>query len=114
MIDLSLVIPIKDERDNLRTLHERIEAALRPAGWSYEIVFVDDGSIDDSYLVMAELAAVGLPRRVPTAKPWLASVMKSRGLSHAEIARRLHVSDVTVRGWLSRGPKADPRQASLF
>ena len=63
---------------------------------------------------VAELAAVGLPRRVPTAKPWLASVMKSRGLSHAEIARRLHAADVTVRGWLSRGPKTDPRQASLF
>ena len=63
---------------------------------------------------VAELAALGLPRRVPTAKPWLAATMKSRGLSTAEIARRLHAADVTVRGWLSRGPKADPRQGSFL
>jgi hypothetical protein len=63
---------------------------------------------------VAELAALGLPRRVPTAKPWLAAVMKSRGLSHAEIARRLHTSDVAVRGWLTAKPATDSRQASLF
>lgn len=61
-------------------------------------------------------AAEQLPRRVPTAKPWIAAVLKSRGLSHAEIARRLHVTDVTVRGWLRKGPrpKEDPRQTTLF
>jgi hypothetical protein len=63
---------------------------------------------------VAELAALGLPRRVPTAKPWLAAVMKSQGLSGAEIARRLHVSDVTVRGWLNPRPFGDPRQPSLL
>jgi hypothetical protein len=63
---------------------------------------------------VAELAALGLPRRVPTAKPWLAAMMKTQGLSHAEIARRLHATDVTVRGWLQPRPANDPRQPSLF
>ncbi len=66
----------------------------------------------------AALAALGLPRRVPTGKPWLARVLKQEGLSTAEIARRLHVSDVTVRSYLADdGPKKwhyDPRQSSLF
>ncbi|NCM96130.1 MAG: helix-turn-helix domain-containing protein [Rhodobacterales bacterium] len=67
----------------------------------------------------AELAhaAEHLPRRVPTAKPWIAQVFKSRGLSVAEIARRLHVSDVSVRAWLKKTesvPVADPRQMRLF
>ena len=56
MIDLSIVIPIKEEQDNLRPLHERITVALQPLGKSYEIVFVDDGSHDQSWQVLQELA----------------------------------------------------------
>ena len=70
----------------------------------------------------ARLCAAGprLSRRVPTAKPWLAAVFASRGLSVAGIARTLHVTDVTVRGWLKRQPHlrraaaADPRQLPLI
>ncbi len=69
----------------------------------------------------AELARMSarIPRRIPTAKPWLAQVLRARGLSVAEIARRLHVSDVSVRGWLKRAPGAgngpgDTAQPDLF
>src|SRR5688500_7931783 len=56
LMDLSIVVPIKDERDNLGPLHERITAAVAPLGRSYEIVLVDDGSADDSYAVLQKLA----------------------------------------------------------
>jgi glycosyltransferase involved in cell wall biosynthesis len=56
MTNLSVVIPIKDEKDNLPPLHERLCAALDPAGVSWEAVFVDDGSIDGSFAVLEELA----------------------------------------------------------
>ena len=59
----------------------------------------------------------GLPKRVPLAKPWCARTMAFRGLPTAEIARRLHASDVAVRRWLSDGgvdPRRDDRQRSLF
>jgi len=62
-------------------------------------------------------AAPRLPRRVPTAKPWLARVLEHRGLSVAEIARRLHVTDVTVRGYLDpdRAKRPPPdSQPDLF
>ena len=59
-----------------------------------------------------------LPRRVPTAKPWIARHLHAtEGLSVAEIARRLHTSDVTVRKYLNTTPATpatDPRQARLF
>ena len=63
MTRLSVVIPVKDERDNLRPLHERLTAVLAPllqAGGplrDYEVLFVDDGSGDGSAAVLDELAA---------------------------------------------------------
>jgi glycosyltransferase involved in cell wall biosynthesis len=57
MMDLSVIIPIKDERENLRPLHERLRSALDPFGKDYELVFVDDGSIDGSFNVLEELAS---------------------------------------------------------
>jgi glycosyltransferase involved in cell wall biosynthesis len=57
MIRLSVVIPIKDERDNLRPLHDRLRQALEPLGLAYEVILVDDGSTDGSFAVLEELAA---------------------------------------------------------
>jgi glycosyltransferase involved in cell wall biosynthesis len=57
MMNLSIVVPIKDERDNLRPLHERLSQTLEPLGLSYEMIIVDDGSIDGSFAVLEELAA---------------------------------------------------------
>jgi glycosyltransferase involved in cell wall biosynthesis len=57
MTQLSVIIPIKDERDNLRPLHDQLVRALEPLALSYEIVFVDDGSSDGSFTVLEELAA---------------------------------------------------------
>jgi hypothetical protein len=55
-----------------------------------------------------------LPRRVPTAKPWLAAMLWRKGLPVAQIARKLHVSDVTVRAYLKRLKPVDDRQLPLI
>jgi glycosyltransferase involved in cell wall biosynthesis len=55
-MDLSVIIPIKDEKDNLRPLHERLRSALDPLPLNYELVFVDDGSGDGSFGLLEELA----------------------------------------------------------
>jgi glycosyltransferase involved in cell wall biosynthesis len=55
-MQLSVIIPIKDERANVGRLHERLHAALDPLRLDYEMVFVDDGSVDDSFQVLEDLA----------------------------------------------------------
>ena len=57
MTNLSVVIPIKDEKDNLAPLHERLPPPSTRPGWPRRAVFVDDGSIDGSFAVLEDLAA---------------------------------------------------------
>lgn len=55
--ELSLVVPVYNERDNLVPLHESLSWSLRQLPYSYEIVFVDDGSADGSRDVLRRIAA---------------------------------------------------------
>jgi glycosyltransferase involved in cell wall biosynthesis len=57
MPTLSVIIPVKDERDNVGPLAGRVREALVPANVDYEVVFVDDGSTDGTAEVLAGLAA---------------------------------------------------------
>jgi dolichol-phosphate mannosyltransferase len=52
--ELSVVVPLLDEQDNIGSLYEQISQALAK-NCDYEIVFVDDGSRDDSFIVLAGL-----------------------------------------------------------
>jgi glycosyltransferase involved in cell wall biosynthesis len=56
-MDLSVVVPIKDERDNIKPLLERLTQSLDPLGVRFEIILVDDGSIDGGYAEMEQEAA---------------------------------------------------------
>ncbi|MBI1981292.1 MAG: glycosyltransferase family 2 protein [Methylocystis sp.] len=55
--DVSLVIPLFNEAQNLRPLAARIEAVLDACDVSYEAVFVDDGSADESLDILRGLCA---------------------------------------------------------
>ena len=45
-LDLSVLIPVRDEVENVEPLHAELDAVLRPTGLDYELIFVDDGSTD--------------------------------------------------------------------
>ncbi|MZH14175.1 MAG: glycosyltransferase family 2 protein [Nitrospinae bacterium] len=47
-LDLSIVIPVYNERDNLVPLEKKLEEELSKLHMSYEIILVDDGSMDGS------------------------------------------------------------------
>ncbi|HXH28234.1 MAG TPA: glycosyltransferase family 2 protein [Candidatus Polarisedimenticolia bacterium] len=54
-LDLSIVIPVYNERDNLAPLLSEVAAALSPHGLRWEVLFVDDGSSDGSDVVLRDL-----------------------------------------------------------
>ncbi len=54
---ISVVIPLYNEDESLRTLHAEIADVTRIAGLDLEIWFVDDGSTDSSWKVVRDLAA---------------------------------------------------------
>ncbi|MBI3785946.1 MAG: glycosyltransferase, partial [Deltaproteobacteria bacterium] len=45
-VDLSVVVPVFNEAENLGPLHAELTTALGRSGRSYEVVYVDDGSTD--------------------------------------------------------------------
>lgn len=56
-VDISIVVPVYNEQDNVEAVYSAISSSLQAMGCSYEIVMVDDGSSDGSYKLLASLAA---------------------------------------------------------
>jgi dolichol-phosphate mannosyltransferase len=52
---LSIVIPVFNEEENLQTLHARLTQTLTEQGLDYEVLFVDDGSQDQSPAILRRL-----------------------------------------------------------
>jgi len=55
VVDLSVVIPVYNEEENLPHLWPELRAVLEPLGLAFEAVFVDDGSRDRSAEVIRQL-----------------------------------------------------------
>ncbi len=56
-MDISIVIPLYNEAESLPELTSWIERVMEEHSFSYEIIFVNDGSTDNSWSVIKELAA---------------------------------------------------------
>jgi dolichol-phosphate mannosyltransferase len=84
---VSVVVPVYGNADDLRALHVRLSAAVAAAGdIESEFVFVDDGSADGSFAVLAALSAedsrvrvLGLSRNFGSNAALLAGLAQSRG-----------------------------------
>ncbi|MGZ3569609.1 MAG: glycosyltransferase, partial [Thermodesulfobacteriota bacterium] len=56
-IDISVVVPVFNEEENLPILVPRIVEVLKPLGKTYEMIFVDDGSTDRSRQLLKEMVS---------------------------------------------------------
>jgi len=56
-VELGVVIPCFNEAEVLTSCHERVREALSSLGVSYRVLYVDDGSRDETYAALRDLAA---------------------------------------------------------
>jgi glycosyltransferase involved in cell wall biosynthesis len=55
-MDISVVIPLLNEKDSLNELYDWIAKVMQSNRFSYEIIFIDDGSTDNSWDVITSLS----------------------------------------------------------
>ena len=55
-MDLSIIVPLRDEEESLPELCDWIENVMNANRYSYEIILIDDGSVDRSWQVVEELS----------------------------------------------------------
>ena len=84
--DVSVLVPAKDEAENLPEFLAQCEAAFRHAPFAAEVVVVDDGSTDETPQVLAALGA---------RYPFLRAL---RHRSRQGIAESLHTAGLAARG----------------
>lgn len=81
--DVSILVPAKDEAENLPLFMEQASTAFASAPQRYEIIVIDDGSVDDSWNVLQQLAV-----QYPFLRPVRHSVR--RGIADALRTGYLH------------------------
>lgn len=82
-LELSLVVPLLNEQDNIRPLHEQITRTLAEK-YDYEVLFIDDGSTDGSFAVLGELQkADARVRVIRLRKNFGQTAALSAGFAHA-------------------------------
>ena len=55
-MDISVVIPLLNEKDSLKELHDWIVSVMQSNSFSYELLFIDDGSTDGSWQTITQLS----------------------------------------------------------
>lgn len=56
-MDISLVIPAKDEQESIPELSQWISRVMQTHGFSYEVIFIDDGSTDSTWEEIKKISA---------------------------------------------------------
>ena len=104
-VELSAVVPVFNEEENLAILVPKVMDVLNQTSKPYEVIFVDDGSSDNSRKVLREMAG-----RYPALR--LLGLKNNRGLSTALLAGMMEACNdviVTLDSDLQNDPADIPR-----
>ena len=84
--EISVIIPIYNEADNISELHRRLQTVLQETGKPYEIIFVNDGSTDESLARLKELnsAHAGVVRIVDFSRNFGHQLAITAGFNYAQ------------------------------
>jgi undecaprenyl-phosphate 4-deoxy-4-formamido-L-arabinose transferase len=102
---ISVVIPLYNEAGSLPELYRRAAGALDQAGYSYELIFVDDGSTDATFTELERLHSADGRVRVVRFK----RNFGQHSAMHAGLVRALGDVLVTMDGDLQNSPEDLPR-----
>jgi glycosyltransferase involved in cell wall biosynthesis len=82
--EVSVVVPLLNEQDNIGPLYKQITQTLKDK-YDYEIIFVDDGSSDNSFNILADLQkADNIMRVISFRKNFGQTAALSAGFAHAQ------------------------------
>ncbi|NRD19749.1 glycosyltransferase [Winogradskyella eckloniae] len=103
-MDISVVIPLLNEDESLKELHNWIISVMQSHQFSYEILFIDDGSTDKSWKIITELSDIN-----PAVKGirFLKNFGKSQAL-HAGFAKAKGDVVITMDADLQDNPEEIP------
>ena len=109
-MNLSIVIPLLNEDESLQELHDWIVKVMHANGFSYEVIFIDDGSTDKSWKVIEDLISLN-----PNIKGirFLRNYGKSQAL-HAGFARAMGDVVITMDADLQDNPEEIPEMYHLI
>jgi polyisoprenyl-phosphate glycosyltransferase len=81
---ISIVLPVYNEQENIRSVYERLTAEMDRIGDPYELIFVDDGSSDGSLKMLKELCQLNASvRAISLSRNFGHQIAISAGLEHA-------------------------------
>ena len=109
-MNISVVIPLLNEQDSLKELHHWIANVMASNGFSYEILFIDDGSTDQSWTTICNLK-----QEDPNVKGirFLKNFGKSQAL-HAGFAQAKGDVIITMDADLQDNPEEIPELYNLI
>ena len=109
-MNLSIVIPLLNEDESLNELYHWIAQVMQSNGFSYEILFIDDGSTDHSWEVITQLS-----QKDPNVKGirFLKNFGKSQAL-HAGFARTSGEVVITMDADLQDNPEEIPELYNMI
>ena len=106
---VSVVVPLRDEAPTLEVLAERLTVVLEETGRDFELIFVDDGSTDESALVLERLVvddqrvrAFRLPRNFGKAAALAVGFSTARGAQVVTIDADLQDDPSEIPGMLAK------------
>ena len=105
-VELSIIVPLYNEEDNVRLLYERVRDAVLPLGLAAELIMVDDGSRDATFA-----RALELPRQAGPLHLRLVKLRRNAGQTTAMVAGIDHARGrvlITMDGDLQNDPADIP------
>ena len=102
--DISIVVPFHNEEDHIEELYRRLKIVMEATGLSYQLIFVDDGSIDNTLSIM---------RRIKKSDPKVIVVVLTKNFGQTPALKAgIDIADgdivITMDGDLQHSPEEIP------